>query len=112
MDEAMNDLTLLVIGMYGRDLSPQNGGPLRIVTPWKYGYKSPKFIAEIEFVKEQPGTFWNDLAPTEYSFLSNVEPEVPHPRWSQATERLIDDGRRIPTQLYNGYAEWVGDLYG
>ncbi len=112
LDEAMNEMALLVVGMYGKELSPQNGGPIRVIIPWKYGYKSPKYITKIEFVDAQPKTFWNDLAPNEYSFLSNVEPKVPHPRWSQASERLIDTGDRIPTQLYNGYAEQVGKLYG
>lgn len=111
MDEAMHDLTLAVVGLYGRELTPQNGGPLRIIVPWKYGYKSPKAIARIEFVARRPHTFWNDLQPREYPFLSNVDPSVPHPRWSQATERLLDTGRRIPTLPYNGYADLVASLY-
>ncbi|MCB2155941.1 protein-methionine-sulfoxide reductase catalytic subunit MsrP [bacterium] len=112
LDEAMNELTMLVVGMYGKELSPQNGGPIRVVTPWKYGYKSPKYIARIEFTDKQPHTFWNDLAPNEYSFLSNVNPKVPHPRWSQARERLIgQDNRMVDTQPYNGYGEYVAGLY-
>lgn len=111
IEEAMNDLTLLTTGIYGRRLPPQHGAPVRIVTPWKYGYKSPKSIVRIELIAEQPPTFWNDLAPREYSFQSNVDPEVPHPRWSQASERMIGSGDRRPTLLYNGYGEWVADLY-
>jgi len=109
--EAMNELTLVVTGIYGHALPKQHGAPIRIITPWKYGYKSPKSIVKIEFVREQPATFWNDLAPNEYGFFSNVNPEVPHPRWSQATERIIGTDKRVPTLLYNGYEEYVGDLY-
>src|SRR5262249_29573506 len=83
MAEAMNELTLLCTGIYGHDLPPQHGAPLRLAVPWKYGYKSPKGIVKIEFVAEQPGTFWNQLAPDEYGFSSNVDPDKPHPRWSQ-----------------------------
>ena len=81
------------------------------MTPWKYGYKSIKSIVKIELVTEQPRTFWNDQAPEEYGFVSNVDPKIPHPRWSQATERMIDTGDYHPTQLYNGYGEWVAKLY-
>lgn len=114
MDEATNELAFVVTGMYGEPLTKQNGSPLRIAMPWKYGYKSPKAIVRIEFVDKQPRTFWNDLQPTEYSFLSNVNPNVPHPRWSQATEKFMrteEDIRRIPTQMFNGYGEWVADMY-
>jgi len=111
MDEALNELTLIVTGMYGKPLPKQNGAPIRVITPWKYGYKSPKSIVKIEFVEQQPPTFWNDLAPREYSFLSNVEPSVPHPRWSQATERIVGTNERVRTLPYNGYAEFVADLY-
>lgn len=116
MDEAMNDVAFVATGMYGEPLPKQNGSPLRLVLPWKYGYKGAKAVVEIEFTDQQPKTFWSDLQPTEYPFLSNVNPNVPHPRWSQATERFIaddqgGDGERIPTQLFNGYSEWVGDLY-
>jgi sulfoxide reductase catalytic subunit YedY len=111
MDEAANELAMLVTGIYGKPLSPQHGAPLRLVVPWKYGYKSIKSIVRIEFVKDQPPTFWNDLQPQEYDFLSNVNPNVPHPRWSQATERMLGTGERRPTLLYNGYGEWVAGLY-
>jgi len=111
MDEAMNELPLLVVGMYGRVLPNQNGAPVRIITPWKYGYKSPKSIVKIEFLDNEPGTFWSDQQPEEYPFLSNVDPETPHPRWSQATETLIDNGDKIKTLPYNGYGNWVGKLY-
>lgn len=111
MDEALNELTLLCTGIYGHELPPQHGAPVRIIAPWKYGYKSPKSIVKIEFVAEQPPTFWNDLQPKEYGFLSNVEPHVPHPRWSQAMEYMIPDGEPRPTLLYNGYQEYVSNLY-
>lgn len=111
MDEAMHELTMGVTGLYGHELPKQNGAPLRIITPWKYGYKSPKSIVKIELVDHQPKTFWNDLAPSEYSFLSNVDPEVPHPRWSQATERLIGSDERVDTRKFNGYGELVASLY-
>ncbi len=112
MDEATNELAFVVTGMYGEPLPKQNGAPLRLALPWKYGYKGAKAIVEIEFMDRQPPTFWNDLQPGEYGFLSNVNPNVPHPRWSQASERLIgQNDRRVPTQLYNGYEKWVGDLY-
>lgn len=111
MDEAMNELAFVVTGMYGEPLPKQNGAPLRLALPWKYGYKGPKAIVRIEFTDEQPGTFWNDLQPGEYGFLSNVNPNIPHPRWSQATEELLNTGSRVDTQLFNGYGEWVADLY-
>ncbi len=111
MDEATNELTMAVTGLYGKELPKQNGAPLRIIAPWKYGYKSAKSIVKIELVEEQPNTFWHDLAPDEYSFLSNVMPDVPHPRWSQATERLIGSGERVDTHIYNGYGEYVAKLY-
>lgn len=111
IEEAMHELALLVTGIYGHRLPKQHGAPARVIVPWKYGYKSPKSIVRIELVSEQPGTFWNDLQPAEYGFLSNVDPEVPHPRWSQATERRISTGERIPTLPYNGYAEQVAGLY-
>ena len=111
IDEAMNELTLVVTGIYGHELPKQHGAPIRIVTPWKYGYKSPKSIVRIELVESEPNTFWNDLAPDEYGFMSNVDPKVPHPRWSQATERIIGTGERVVTLPYNGYGEWVGRMY-
>lgn len=111
MDEARNELAMMVTGVYGRPLPNQNGAPLRLIVPWKYGYKSIKAIVRIEFVAEQPETFWSTLVPAEYPFLSNIDPEVPHPRWSQAQERLIDTGETVPTQKYNGYGEFVASLY-
>ena len=111
IDEARNDLAFMVAGIYGEALPRQNGAPLRLVTPWKYGYKSLKSIVRIEFVDSQPPTFWNTLVPSEYDFLSNVDPAVDHPRWSQATEYLIPDFEPVPTQKYNGYAEFVASLY-
>ena len=112
MDEARNELSLVVVGLYGERLLPQSGTPVRIITPWKYGYKGPKSIVKMSFVKEQPTTFWNDAIPQEYMFYSNVDPEVPHPRWSQASEKLLGDVvERVPTQWYNGYGEYVADMY-
>ena len=114
MDEATNDLAFVAVGSYGEPLPKQNGSPFRLVIPWKYGYKGPKAVQRIVFTDEQPPTFWNELQPAEYSFLSNVNPNVPHPRWSQATERFIasrEEERRVETLLFNGYAEQVGTLY-
>ena len=112
MAEATNELTLLATGIYGHALPKQHGAPIRLVAPWKYGFKSIKSIVKIEFTKRQPPTFWNQLAPKEYDFWANVNPDIPHPRWSQATERLIGTTDRVPTQLYNGYGEYVAHLYG
>ena len=111
MAEAMNELTLLATGIYGHPLPKQHGAPLRLVVPWKYGFKSIKSIAKIEFTAEQPRTFWNSITPREYGFTANVDPKVPHPRWSQKTERLLDTGERRKTLSYNGYGEWVAGLY-
>jgi methionine sulfoxide reductase catalytic subunit len=111
MDEALHELTLVTTGIYGAPLPKQHGAPVRIIVPWKYGYKSPKSVVRIELVRERPATLWNDLQPGEYGFYSNVNPDVPHPRWSQATEELIGEDRRVATRLLNGYAEWVSDLY-
>ena len=111
MAEATNELALLATGIYGHPMPMQHGAPIRLVTPWKYGYKSIKSIVKIEFVETRPPTFWNDLAPDEYGFVSNVDPAIPHPRWSQATERLIDTGEMIPTRPFNGYGEFVASLY-
>src|ERR1041384_4061272 len=110
MDEAMHPLTLLGTGIYGKPLPKQNGAPLRVIVPWKYGYKSIKSIVKIQFTDRQPKTFWETLLPQEYPFESNVNPNVPHPRWSQATERMIDSGDRVKTQLYNGYGKHVAGL--
>lgn len=112
MAEAMNELTLLCTGIYGHALPPQHGAPMRVIVPWKYGYKSSKSIVKIELTADRPGTFWNDLQPKEYGFTSNVDPEVPHPRWSQATEWLLGDKMtRRPTLKYNGYGDYVAGLY-
>jgi sulfoxide reductase catalytic subunit YedY len=112
IDEAMHPLTMVVTGIYGKPMPKQHGAPVRIVVPWKYGYKSIKSIVKIEFIREQPKTFWETLGPDEYPFESNVNPRVPHPRWSQATERVVDTGDRVRTLLYNGYAGEVASLYG
>ena len=111
MDEAMNPLALFVTGLYGKALPKQNGAPIRAILPWKYGYKSAKSIERIEFVSKRPRTFWNDSQPLEYGFYSNVNPKKPHPRWSQATERVLPRNERVPTQMYNGYSKWVASLY-
>jgi sulfoxide reductase catalytic subunit YedY len=116
MDEAMHPLTLLTFGMYGEVLPNQNGAPVRIVVPWKYGFKSGKSIVKLRFVEKEPGTAWNKAAAQEYGFYSNVNPNVDHPRWSQATERRIGDGsglfaKRIKTLMFNGYEAQVGQLY-
>jgi sulfoxide reductase catalytic subunit YedY len=111
LEEARHPLTLLATGIYGHGLPAQHGAPVRVIVPWKYGYKSPKSIARIEFTAEQPGTFWSDLQPSEYPFASNVEPDVPHPRWSQAREQDIATGDWRPTLPYNGYADEVAALY-
>ncbi|NML47673.1 protein-methionine-sulfoxide reductase catalytic subunit MsrP [Ramlibacter sp. G-1-2-2] len=115
MDEAMHPLTLLTFGMYGEVLPNQNGAPVRVVVPWKYGFKSAKSIVKIRFVEKQPGTAWNKAASNEYGFYSNVNPNVDHPRWSQATERRIgEDGlfaKKRKTLMFNGYEAQVGQLY-
>ena len=111
MDEAMHPLTLLTVGMYGQVLPNQNGAPIRIVVPWKYGFKSIKSIVRIRFVEDQPPTAWNRSAPHEYGFYSNVNPEVNHPRWSQRRERRIGEFRKRDTMMFNGYAEEVAHLY-
>jgi sulfoxide reductase catalytic subunit YedY len=109
--EAMNELTILATGVYGHPLPKQHGAPLRLVVPWKYGFKSIKSIVKIEFTAERPATFWNTNRPAEYDFIANVDPALPHPRWSQATEKQIDTGEKRPTLPFNGYGEWVGELY-
>lgn len=111
LDEAMNDLALMVTGLYGKELVPQNGGPLRLAVPWKYGFKSIKAIVKIDLVADMPPTLWNTLAPQEYGFYANVNPEVDHPRWSQASERRIGEGGRRETLMFNGYADQVAGLY-
>ncbi|HSY90711.1 MAG TPA: protein-methionine-sulfoxide reductase catalytic subunit MsrP [Candidatus Binatus sp.] len=111
MDEAMNPLALLCFGMYGEDLPNQDGAPLRIVVPWKYGFKSAKAIVKIRFTEKQPLNTWNISAPTEYGFYSNVNPNVDHPRWSQAKERRLGEFSKRPTLMFNGYADQVASLY-
>jgi len=111
MDEAMHPLALLATGLYGRDLPNQNGAPLRLVVPWKYGFKGIKAIVRIRFVREQPETTWALMAPSEYGFYANVNPDVDHPRWSQARERRIGEFLRRPTLPFNGYADQVAQLY-
>src|SRR5690606_885463 len=114
MDEAMHPLSILAVGVYGNVLPAQNGAPLRLIVPWKYGFKSIKSIVRIDFRRDMPNNTWNDLQPTEYGFYANVNPAVSHPRWSQAHERRLPAGlfdARIPTQPFNGYAEQVAHLY-
>lgn len=115
LDEAMNPLTLMTVGLYGKTLPNQNGAPLRLIVPWKYGFKSIKSIVEINITDEQPKTSWQELAPQEYGFYANVNPEVSHPRWSQAYERRLPSSiynpNRVRTQLFNGYADQVAGLY-
>ncbi len=114
LDEAMHPLSLLTVGMYGETLPNQNGAPLRLVVPWKYGFKSAKSIVRLRFLREQPRTSWARATPGEYGFYANVNPEVDHPRWSQGSERRIGGGffeRRQPTQMFNGYSAQVASLY-
>ncbi|UJF17400.1 protein-methionine-sulfoxide reductase catalytic subunit MsrP [Vibrio sp. SS-MA-C1-2] len=116
MDEAMNPLTMIAVGLYGKTLAPQNGAPLRLVVPWKYGFKSIKSIVRIRLTEQQPPTTWQSLAPSEYGFYANVNPTVDHPRWSQASERFIGAGSLFKTQrqktlMFNGYQEEVASLY-
>lgn len=109
--EAMNDLSFLVVGMYGKVVPPQDGAAIRLVVPWKYGFKSAKSIVRVTFTDKQPKTFWQQLQSDEYGFWANVNPAVPHPRWSQARERLIGTSEIVPTRIYNGYGEYVAPLY-
>ena len=111
IDEAANDLAFMVTGMYGKAVPPQNGGPLRLALPWKYGFKSVKSIVRITFTDKKPNTFWEGIQPSEYGFWANVNPAVSHPRWSQARERLLGSNEMVPTQIYNGYGEFVAGLY-
>lgn len=111
LDEAQNKLATIVTGLYNKPLPPQDGAPIRLVVPWKYGFKSAKSLIKIELVAEQPDTFWNTSAPNEYGFYANVNPDVPHPRWFQDTERRIGELQRRPTLKFNGYEEEVGHLY-
>ncbi|MFQ5413092.1 MAG: protein-methionine-sulfoxide reductase catalytic subunit MsrP [Phycisphaerae bacterium] len=109
--EAANELCFVATGIYGHDLPRQHGAPLRMVVPWKYGYKGAKSVVRIEFVAEQPPTFWNDIRADEYDFVSNVDPRKPHPRWSQAYETMLGEDERRPTLPYNGYGEYVAGMY-
>ncbi|MCZ7551077.1 MAG: mononuclear molybdenum enzyme YedY [Anaerolineae bacterium UTCFX2] len=111
LDEALHDLTILATGLYGKPMPAQNGSPIRLVVPWKYGFKSIKSIAKIELVETQPATLWTTIAPHEYGFYANVNPKVDHPRWSQASERRIGESKQRPTLLFNGYADQVAHLY-
>lgn len=116
LEEMANDLAFFAVGIYGHTLPKQHGAPIRMVVPWKYGFKGGKSIAKIEFIDYQPATYWNTLNSHEYKFESNVEPDVPHPRWSQKSERLIGPGSQfeweeVPTQIYNGYGDFVAGLY-
>jgi methionine sulfoxide reductase catalytic subunit len=111
IEEARNDLAFIATGIYGKPMPKQMGAPLRLAVPWKYGFKSVKSIVRFTFTDQRPKTFWEAIAPDEYGFWANVNPEVAHPRWSQATEEIIGTGKRVPTQIYNGYGEFVADLY-
>ena len=111
IEEAMNDLAFIATGVYGKSLPNQNGSPLRLVVPWKYGFKSIKSIVSFEFVSERPKTFWEEIQPKEYGFWANVNPEVKHPRWSQKQDKDIGSNRMYPTEIYNGYGKWVASLY-
>jgi sulfoxide reductase catalytic subunit YedY len=111
LDEATHDLTILATGLYGKPLPPQDGAPIRLVVPWKYGFKSSKSIVKIDFVEEMPVSFWMNAAPGEYGFYANVNPEVSHPRWSQASERRLGETTRRKTILFNGYGDLVAQMY-
>ncbi len=109
--EAGNEMCFMAVGLYGKPVPAQNGGPIRVLFPWKYGFKSGKAITRISFTDQRPVSFWEKLQSSEYGFWANVNPQVPHPRWSQARERLLGSGEMVPTQLFNGYGEFVADLY-
>jgi sulfoxide reductase catalytic subunit YedY len=116
IEEMANDLAFLAVGIYGHDLPKQHGAPIRAVLPWKYGFKGAKSIVKIEFLAEQPATYWNTIDPNEYGFVANVNPDQPHPRWSQATEKFVGQGSSLSWEVketlpYNGYGEYVADLY-
>ena len=111
IDEAMNELAFMSVGLYGKVAPPQNGAPIRLTVPWKYGFKHGKSIVRITFTDKRPKTFWEGLQAREYGFWANVNPNVSHPRWSQARERLLGNDEMVPTTLYNGYAEFVAPLY-
>ena len=111
IEEAINELTFMALGMYGHPLRKQHGAPIRLVVPWKYGFKSIKSIVKIELIDYQPLTFWNTVLPLEYSFEANVDPTINHPRWLQATEKMLGTGEVHKTRLYNGYEKQVAHLY-
>jgi len=111
IDEAANELAFITTGMYGKPLPPQNGGPIRMTTPWKYGFKQVKSIVKVTFTEKQPRCFWQDINASEYGFWANVNPAVSHPRWSQAQEKLLGSNETVPTQIYNGYGDFVASLY-
>ncbi len=111
MEEAANDLAFISTGMYGKPLPPQDGGPIRLTLPWKYGFKSAKALAKVTFTDKRPINFWQAIAPSEYGFWANVNPAVSHPRWSQASERLLGSDEKVPTVIYNGYGDFVASLY-
>ncbi|MFP4539103.1 MAG: protein-methionine-sulfoxide reductase catalytic subunit MsrP [Dichotomicrobium sp.] len=111
IEEATNDLAFMVTGAYGKPVPKQNGAPIRLAVPWKYGFKSAKSLVRFTFTEDRPVNFWQEIQSSEYGFWANVNPEVPHPRWSQETEEVIGTDERIPTQLYNGYGEYVAHMY-
>lgn len=111
MAEATNDLAFMATGLYGKPMPKQNGAPLRLAVPWKYGFKSIKSIVRFSFTEERPVSFWEEIQASEYGFWANVNPEVPHPRWSQAAEKPLGEDEKVPTLLYNGYGEFVAGLY-
>jgi sulfoxide reductase catalytic subunit YedY len=111
MEEATNELTLLVTGVYGKPLPPSMGSPLRLHTPWKYGFKSVKSVVSFEFTDKRPKSFWEELQASEYGFWANVNPDVPHPRWSQASETVLGQDEKVPTVIWNGYGEFVAHMY-
>ncbi len=109
--EGMNEMAMFATGVYGKPLPKQHGAPIRLIIPWKYGFKSIKSIVDIEFTDKRPVSFWEEVAPDEYGFWANVNPKVPHPRWSQASERMLGTNKRYPTKIFNGYEKWVTKLY-
>ncbi len=111
MDEATNELAFIATGLYGKPIPKQNGAPLRLAVPWKYGFKSGKSLVRFTFTDQRPVSFWEEIQGSEYGFWANVNPEVPHPRWSQATERVLGTDERVPTLIYNGYGDYVASLY-
>ncbi len=111
MAEARNELAFIATGIYGKPMPKQNGAPLRLAVPWKYGFKSTKGIVRFHFTEQRPKTFWEEVGPKEYGFWANVNPEVPHPRWPQRTERVLGLDYRVDTRLFNGYGEFVAELY-